>query len=660
MVQNIDRYIPFSVNQTTISKNKHLKIDPNIDLFNNDIKMLKESSCVSFNDKIKALDTETLIEQLVEKNKNKIDNNQQFMHMNLKNHGQKNWINLKKNFIGNAFLTDALSVLKVEKVFKYNDMPKPKTKKLKFSDILITNYKKNNSKIPNIEPFRILEAPNLKNDFYSNPLTWSSTDILAVGLDKSVYLWDPHNFQTKTLLESEYLTGDDDTITSLCFCPSKRCDFLACGTKSGKLLLLKTSSINNENPFNKVVLHTINGNENILFENKIGNKGICSIKWYLNPLKHIDKVEDKEEWILFCGNETGEVFIFQLIEESLQRKTSNYKNEVVKSQCNAISSINIIENNFNLKNELDDLVEDFDTTDLSIDTSDISEIEYSQSNDYTYQNIFLTPFPQAKQKAVSNFRQNVTNVVNSSKIQNKRTIKSHSNVYVTTTKYYSLKNITNIKPQTQQLCGMDITTIYDKNGKFLKSQLAVGGNDNSCTVWDISTITNPEFMYNLVHFAAVKGVLYCPWLDYILATGGGSKDRFIRVWNTKTGTLIKKIKTAGQITSLIWSRHKHELILTFGFGNPEQPVLLKIFEYPTMQLKRQIKTSDHTRVLCSAISPNYDVLVLATNDETLKFFNLLENSQEPIIKKAEFLNAYNNHQMNNKLGINLLPKSFYI
>lgn len=655
----LDRYIPLSINLEAISENKGVKIDHSIDLFNNDIKLKDDTNTIGFEKKSMAMDKDTLIDQIISKHKQKVDSYHQFIQTNLKSHGQKNWINLKKNFVSQAFITDAMSVLKSEKIFKFNDSKQSKIKKLKFSKILITNHKKHTEKIPNIEPFRVLEAPDLKNDFYSNPLSWSNTNILAVGLDKGVYIWDPLNFQTKTLLESDYLDAEDDTITSLCFCPSKAYDFLACGTKLGRLILLKTSKINNENPFSSIVLHTINNNENVLYDTKIGNKAICSIKWYLNPPKVYNEDNNKDKWILFCGNEIGEVSIYQLVEDSLTRKSSYFSNDFVQSSNNEYNSLNIPKSRSKYNTDIDDLLDDFDTTELSIDTTHSSQRYEDLTRSHDHQNLFLKSLQQ-KQRTIDTFKTNLANVFNTPRSGTSRKIKNESNLYVQTTKYYSLKCLNTIKPQTQQLCGMDISTIYDKHGKFLEAQLSVGGNDNSCTVWNISNISKPEYLYNLQHTAAVKGVLYCPWLDYILATGGGSKDRFIRIWNTKTGTLIKKVKTAGQITSLIWSHHKHELMLTFGFGNPEQPVLLKTFEYPSMILKSQIKTTDQSRVLCSALSPSFDVLVLATNDETLKFFSLMDHFPKQTIKRSEFINAYNSHQMNNKFGVNQLPKRFYI
>ena len=40
------------------------------------------------------------------------------------------------------------------------------------------------------EPDRILDAPNLKDDFYLNLLDWGPGNTLAVALGDSVYLWN--------------------------------------------------------------------------------------------------------------------------------------------------------------------------------------------------------------------------------------------------------------------------------------------------------------------------------------------------------------------------------------------------------------------------------------------------------------------------------------
>ena len=38
-------------------------------------------------------------------------------------------------------------------------------------------------------PFKVLDAPELQDDFYLNLLDWSSQNVLSVGLGTAVYLW---------------------------------------------------------------------------------------------------------------------------------------------------------------------------------------------------------------------------------------------------------------------------------------------------------------------------------------------------------------------------------------------------------------------------------------------------------------------------------------
>lgn len=62
---------------------------------------------------------------------------------------------------------------------------------------IINNYefkKKPNSfrKIPKT-PFKVLDAPNLQDDFYLNLVDWSSQNVLSVALGSCVYMWDANN-----------------------------------------------------------------------------------------------------------------------------------------------------------------------------------------------------------------------------------------------------------------------------------------------------------------------------------------------------------------------------------------------------------------------------------------------------------------------------------
>jgi cell division cycle protein 20 (cofactor of APC complex) len=76
-------------------------------------------------------------------------------------------------------------------------------------------------------PERILDAPELLDDYYLNLLDWSSADVIAVALGQVVYTW---NAATGTIDELMALEGDD-FVTSVNWCPDGG-GYLAVGTNS--------------------------------------------------------------------------------------------------------------------------------------------------------------------------------------------------------------------------------------------------------------------------------------------------------------------------------------------------------------------------------------------------------------------------------------------
>ena len=84
----------------------------------------------------------------------------------------------------------------------------------------------NRRKIPT-QPERVLDAPGLADDYYLNLLEWSSQNMLAVGLDKTVYLWNAESGDV-----SEFCSlSDIDSIASLTW--SADGNYLAIGTTEG-------------------------------------------------------------------------------------------------------------------------------------------------------------------------------------------------------------------------------------------------------------------------------------------------------------------------------------------------------------------------------------------------------------------------------------------
>jgi len=97
-------------------------------------------------------------------------------------------------------------------------------------------------------PYKVLDAPNLADDFYLNLVDWSCMNILAVGLDRSVYLWNAMNSKVTKLCE----VSSGDSICSVSWSP--RGKDLAVGTRCGEVHLYDVSCLKHIRTF---VGHTL-------------------------------------------------------------------------------------------------------------------------------------------------------------------------------------------------------------------------------------------------------------------------------------------------------------------------------------------------------------------------------------------------------------------
>ena len=81
-------------------------------------------------------------------------------------------------------------------------------------------------------PDKILDAPDLVDDYYLNLLDWSSTNTVAVALGQSVFLWNASTGATHKLVET---TGSGNIVTSLAWASNG--NSLAIGTHSAEVQL---------------------------------------------------------------------------------------------------------------------------------------------------------------------------------------------------------------------------------------------------------------------------------------------------------------------------------------------------------------------------------------------------------------------------------------
>ena len=94
--------------------------------------------------------------------------------------------------------------------------------------------------------------------------------------------------------------------------------------------------------------------------------------------------------------------------------------------------------------------------------------------------------------------------------------------------------------------------------------LASGGNDNLVHVWE------PRMHRSIGkfsdHVAAVKALAWSPYKNSLLATGGGSTDKTIKLWNTLEMKCTASIETGSQVCNMIFSTSTNELVTTHGYS----------------------------------------------------------------------------------------------
>ena len=108
----------------------------------------------------------------------------------------------------------------------------------------------------------------------------------------------------------------------------------------------------------------------------------------------------------------------------------------------------------------------------------------------------------------------------------------------------------------QEVCGL----AWSPDNKYLAS----GGNENLLCIWDPtrgssssggsvnsnvqpnSSTVAPLYSFDQ-HQAAVKALAWCPFQRNVLALGGGTADRMIRIWNVGNGSSVRSVDSGSQV-----------------------------------------------------------------------------------------------------------------
>ncbi|KAI7280948.1 WD40 repeat-like protein [Hortaea werneckii] len=198
----------------------------------------------------------------------------------------------------------------------------------------------------------------------------------------------------------------------------------------------------------------------------------------------------------------------------------------------------------------------------------------------------------------------------------------------------SMTLLARITCHAQQICGL----AWSPDGEFFAS----GGNDNQLFLFEMKKIlksadrprggessapvnvhngddvsgnapvTGQGEVLNIVpgqerHVftlnAAVKAIAFAPWQPSLIAAGGGSNDRCIHFFHTLSGAALATIDCHAQVTSLIWSEKRREIVATFGFAQPEHPYRVAVFTWPACRMAVGIPWYGEERALYAVSYP---------------------------------------------------------
>lgn len=137
-----------------------------------------------------------------------------------------------------------------------------------------------------------------------------------------------------------------------------------------------------------------------------------------------------------------------------------------------------------------------------------------------------------------------------------------------------------------------------------------------------------------------------------MATGGGSNDKCIHFFHTTSGSTLATIAVSAQVTSLIWSTTRREIVATFGYAQPDHPYRVAVFSWPDCRQVAAIPWDGELRALYAIPYPwgpsgsrrlrssrflREGCIIVASSDQTVKFHEVWANGGGTAVGTAGML-----------------------
>ncbi|KAI1728294.1 cell division cycle protein 20 like protein [Ditylenchus destructor] len=171
---------------------------------------------------------------------------------------------------------------------------------------------------------------------------------------------------------------------------------------------------------------------------------------------------------------------------------------------------------------------------------------------------------------------------------------------------------------SHEVCGLK----WSDDERYLTS----GGADAAVNVWERNQINaeEPNSIWTFSdHTAAVKAIEYVPFLGIagsnMVATGGGTNDHTVRIWNLSTGAAYSSFDTFSQVTGILFNKTYKEMVT--GHGNPNSGV--RVWRYNSSKGFEHVADlkSHGGRVLGLCQNPNGEYVMSSGEDETMRLWH---------------------------------------
>lgn len=132
-----------------------------------------------------------------------------------------------------------------------------------------------------------------------------------------------------------------------------------------------------------------------------------------------------------------------------------------------------------------------------------------------------------------------------------------------------------------------------------------------------------------------------------MATGGGTADKCLKIWDTTQNQLLVNVDTSSQICNILWSKNSLEICSTHGYSQnmihvwkyndasnaspSDTSAAMRDFgwfEQSSSSLKQLFAFQAHnSRVLYAALGPDLETICTAAADMHLKCWKIFQHQR---------------------------------